>query len=86
MIRYLGSLLLVLPYAFTSPTASRGNKVVVLDYAKYNGHALAAGVTEFLGMRFAAPPINELRWREPQNPAQISGVQDASTVHHSVPS
>ncbi|KAJ7890194.1 Esta [Mycena olivaceomarginata] len=41
---------------------------VKLDYATYVGTSLAAGVNQFLGMRFAAPPLGNRRWRAPADP------------------
>lgn len=57
----------------TSPT-------VQLDYATYQGVRLDAGVDQYLGMRFAAPPLGDLRFRAPQDPGKASTIQDASAV------
>ena len=56
--------------------------VIDLGYAKYRGKALDTGVNEYLGIRFAAPPVGNLRWRAPQDPPLESsqGVQDATEV------
>jgi len=35
-----------------------------------------AGITEFRGIPFAAPPVGPLRWRPPQAPSGWSGVRD----------
>ena len=51
---------------------------VKLDYAEYGGNCNARGVDEFLGIRFAAPPVGDLRWRAPEDPAPAAGVQDAT--------
>lgn len=56
------------------------NPIVSLDYATYQGAALDTGVTQYLGMRSAAPPVGDLRWRAPEDPATVSGVQDATQV------
>lgn len=41
--------------------------VVDLGYSKYEGLRLEpASVNQWLGMRFAAPPTGDLRWRAPQ--------------------
>jgi hypothetical protein len=57
----------------SSPTVS-------LDYATYQGVRLPAGVDQFLGMRYAAAPLGDLRFRGPKDPETVSGVQDASSV------
>ncbi|KAH8898789.1 alpha/beta-hydrolase [Thozetella sp. PMI_491] len=41
---------------------------VNLGYAEYVGTALGSGVNQFLGMRYARPPLRDLRWRAPQEP------------------
>jgi hypothetical protein len=51
-----------------------------LDYSTYQGNRLGTGVDEYLGMRFAAPPVGDLRFRAPQDPVHTAGVQDATTV------
>lgn len=53
---------------------------VHLDYATYKGVALQDGISQYLGMRFAAPPVDDLRWRAPRDPPQEEGVQDADEV------
>lgn len=65
--------LLVLAYA-ASPD------VVDLGYAKYRGHQTPHGVSEWLGMRYAAPPVGELRFEAPQDPATVPSIQAAATV------
>ncbi|RLU02120.1 MAG: carboxylesterase family protein [Ketobacter sp.] len=39
-------------------------------------------VTRFLGIPFAAPPVGELRWADPQPPAHWEGVRDATWFGH----
>lgn len=43
--------------------------LVSLDYATYSGEALDNGITKWLGLRYAAPPIGDLRFQAPQDPA-----------------
>jgi acetylcholinesterase len=40
---------------------------VDLGYSQYQGYT-AEGVNQWLGIRFAAPPTGDLRWRAPQPP------------------
>lgn len=54
--------------------------VVDLGYTKYRGAALSIGITQWLGMRYASPPLGELRFRAPQNPVTEEDVLDAFTV------
>lgn len=66
--------------------AARQNKtsspVVDLGYATYKGVRLEeAGVDQYLGMRYAAPPLGDLRFRGPQDPIAETGVQNASSVN-----
>jgi hypothetical protein len=62
----------------------RASPTVQLDYATYQGVRLDAGVDQYLGMRFAAPPLGDLRFRAPQDPESASTIQDASAVSTSL--
>ncbi|KAJ7152858.1 Alpha/Beta hydrolase protein [Mycena filopes] len=54
--------------------------IVDLGYARYRGAVdTATNVTTFLGVRYAAPPINEGRFSAPQAPAYEPGVQEATS-------
>lgn len=56
-------------------------RLVDLGYAKYQSDlSLVPGVTSFLGIRYAAPPTAEFRWRKPQRPSFTSEVLNA-TAH-----
>ncbi|KAJ7885901.1 Alpha/Beta hydrolase protein [Mycena olivaceomarginata] len=53
--------------------------IIDLGYAQYQGTVNTANnVTHFLGIRYAAPPSGDLRFRAPQPPANMSGVQQAT--------
>lgn len=54
--------------------------VVDLGYTSYEGRSLAGGVSQWLGMRYAAPPVGELRFAAPQDPLSQQGVQQANQV------
>ncbi|KAM5506867.1 hypothetical protein McanMca71_001772 [Microsporum canis] len=53
--------------------------LVELDYAKYLGIPGGYGVTSWLGIRYAAPPVGQLRFAAPQDPMKESGIQRANS-------
>ncbi|KAG1759067.1 Alpha/Beta hydrolase protein [Suillus occidentalis] len=64
----------------SSPTATISTSIVDLGYAQYQGSVdTATNITSFLGIRYAAPPIGDLRWAAPQPPPTVYGVQQATT-------
>ncbi|KAG9635856.1 hypothetical protein KCU69_g19610, partial [Aureobasidium melanogenum] len=76
----LALILSITHLASSSPLAAvqDSNPIVNLDYATYQGAALDTGVTQYLGMRFAAPPVGNLRWRAPEDPVTVHGIQNAT--------
>ncbi|KAJ7442644.1 Alpha/Beta hydrolase protein [Mycena latifolia] len=55
---------------------SANTPVVDLGYAQYQGAFNPdLNITSFLGIRYAAPPTGNLRWRAPAPPAKVGGVQ-----------
>ena len=54
--------------------------LVDLGYAQYRGVETQNGITQWLGMRFAAPPVGDLRFRAPADPVKEDGIVDASKV------
>ncbi|KUI59697.1 Lipase 1 [Cytospora mali] len=53
--------------------------IVDVGYATYRGIRLAeAGVDQYLGMRYAAPPLENLRFRGPQDPTPTASIQNAT--------
>jgi para-nitrobenzyl esterase len=67
--------------AAASSTAARlgtgGSPIVQTDRGAVRG-VRAAGVDSFLGIRYAAAPIGDLRWQPPQRAARWSGVAPAT--------
>ncbi|KAL4927908.1 putative triacylglycerol lipase [Aspergillus undulatus] len=64
--------------AVLSTLASAREVVVDLGYAQYRGQAFSNGIAQWLGIRYAAPPLGSLRFSAPQDPEEVGGIQDAS--------
>jgi para-nitrobenzyl esterase len=78
---FSASLLLIV--ATGSPDAVRGVSARALDTVKtdlgqLSGTPEGGGVTVFLGIPFAAPPVGDLRWRPPQPAKPWTGVRNAN--------
>ncbi len=54
--------------------------LVDVGFTKYLGTALPNKVTQWLGMRFAAPPVGNLRFRAPADPPVNKSIQLADQV------
>ncbi|KAJ7122163.1 Alpha/Beta hydrolase protein [Mycena epipterygia] len=67
---------------FTVFMCSRAQTAPIVDlgYAYYQGMVdTASNITNFLGIRYAAPPLGDLRFRGPQPPTNMCGLQLATT-------
>lgn len=53
---------------------------IALDSGKLAGKVLASGVRAYLGVPFAAPPVRDLRWRDPQPVASWQGIYNADRM------
>lgn len=62
-----------------SPSPSK-SAIVDLGYHQYQGVSLDNGVDEYLGMRYAKAPMDDLRFRAPQDPDHNGQLLDASSV------
>jgi para-nitrobenzyl esterase len=58
-----------MPAAVTDP--------VTIATGRISGVTLASGVRAFKGIAFAAPPVGDLRWKEPQPAAKWEGIHKA---------
>lgn len=64
---------------FNTPPSEKSNSsnLVSLGYATYRGTSYSNGVSAWLGIRYAAPPLGSLRFAAPEDPVVTAGVQDA---------
>jgi hypothetical protein len=60
------------------------NPIIDLGYTKYQGVTRKTGVTQWLGIRYAAPPLGDLRFAEPKDPLKEPAVQRADKVRPSI--
>ena len=54
--------------------------VVSVSTGKYAGVPLQNGITQWLGIRYAAPPVGDNRFRAPKDPESFPGVRAANKV------
>ena len=59
-----------------STSAQAVDPILQTDQGQARGLA-SNGVSRFLGLPFAAPPVGDLRWKAPQAPATWAGVREA---------
>jgi carboxylesterase type B len=71
----------LLAVAIFSTATSAVSPIVDLGYSKYQGTPLQNGITQWLGIRFAAAPLGNLRFRAPQDPVNITELQLADNVY-----
>jgi hypothetical protein len=56
------------------------DSVVDVGYSRYRGRIVGDGTTQWLGIRYAAPPLGNLRFADPAKPQDTTDIQDASKV------
>ncbi|KAK3311253.1 Alpha/Beta hydrolase protein [Chaetomium strumarium] len=65
-----------------APPRVVGTATVDLTYTTYEGLRLSNGVNAFLGMRYAAAPLGDLRWRAPVEPVRTgAGTVERATTY-----
>ena len=64
--------------AFTPAILAQRPPSTVVTGGKIQGTNLSAGGAVFRGIPFAAPPVGELRWREPNPVKPWNGIRDAT--------
>ena len=57
--------------------------IVDFGYSQYQRNTYSDGVSQWLGIRFAAPPIGDLRFAAPHDPAENRALQKANKVRWS---
>jgi para-nitrobenzyl esterase len=65
-------------YSVTTPAAI--SDPVPTASGKLSGVTLKSGVRAFKGVPFGAPPIGDLRWKEPQPSRQVGGCSQGRSV------
>lgn len=63
-------------------SASTVNLTADLGYSSYKGASVATGVAQWLGIRYAAAPVGNLRFRAPQDPPTDGKLYQATTVSY----
>ncbi|KAJ7235607.1 Alpha/Beta hydrolase protein [Mycena haematopus] len=77
ILRLVGTVLLTA--AALAEAQSVPAPIIDVGYTQYRGFVdTTTNITQFLGMRYAAPPIGDLRFRAPQAPPTEAGVQSAT--------
>lgn len=64
------------------PAGEGKDTIVDLGYSKYRGKAIGDGTSHWLGMRYAAPPLGNLRFAAPHDPEHNSTIQAANKVRN----
>src|SRR5580700_1781477 len=75
--RLAAALAAVLALAPLGAPAQTPSPTLTIDAGRLAGTVDDAGMRVFLGIPYAAPPVGDLRWREPQPVAHWDGVRDA---------
>ncbi|GAB3472358.1 carboxylesterase family protein [Massilia terrae] len=77
MNKNLQQAVLGLAFVGAAGCAAAAAPSTTIDSGRIEGKQLASGVQAYLGIPYAAPPVRELRWREPQPAPHWDGVWHA---------
>lgn len=64
----------------SKPPAQLLGAVVDLGYTRYQGDSYPNGISQWLGIRYAQPPLGDLRFAAPQNVTPNNALQMATQV------
>lgn len=74
--------LVLIAFGLVAPAAAQtADKAVRIDAGMIEG-AMSGGVLSFKGMPYAAPPLGDLRWCEPQPVETWTGIRQATEYGH----
>lgn len=83
-IAFLAAIALVIAICLTLRNQRKRDKgsdfFVDLGYSRYSGKSFKDGTTQWLGIRYAAPPVGNLRFAAPQDPLRNTTIQAANEV------
>ena len=68
----------LLVFSFSSISAKTNNDIVTIKQGTLKGQTID-GITSFLGIPYAKPPVENLRWRPPQPPESWTGTRLANS-------
>jgi len=77
-MQFRSSVLAVTMLVYASLHGQLANPHVRVAMGELEGQPTGMGPFVFKGIPFAAPPVGDLRWRDPKPPAAWSGVRDAT--------
>lgn len=80
MLAYILYILSLFATFVLSLPAEPDRDIVDLGYSSYQGTSLENGVSRWLGIRYAAPPVGDLRFRAPKDPLKTTTLQMATAV------
>jgi para-nitrobenzyl esterase len=73
------------PAAWAQAATKSNDPIVKVTGGRVQGRLETSGGAVFKGIPYAAPPLGDLRWREPRAPTPWSGVRQAADYGHACP-